>query len=621
MNKIKILYVDSNKNYGQEFLSFLLTKEYDVKYITCLKDALIEQAFHNPNLIVSDASLDDGDAFTLFEKAKKLNEEIYTMILTSNSDKSILLEAINHKIDIFESKENPFEQIEQRIKKLKVEEKNEEFDEEKNEEFDLGENYIYNGEYIISPEDKYIKLTTQENKLIRLLTNARGESVAYETIQNQLSSKGITSIDTIRTVIRKIRKKTFNDIIQNQSGQGYKVNFYDSKNLAPINIENDEQINVRILILKGDTKKNEHLAYRLSRYGLSCDNAYTLSQASELLKYQKYDYIITDLNLPDGEGIDFIREFDELYTTKIIVLSSSRDIHYKDYLYFKGILDYIIEIKDLATLAASIYKTISKVEHNTKFNNILIVEQSKKVSEQIKDLLLPRNYEVDILNDLVQAYEVIKSKQYSLVILDINYESCFDFIQNVKNSISKSIPFIVLSDSNRTYSVVREAYTNGAAECLRKPIFAEEFILKVDQHVETSKLIFELSEQKKLLTNYKTIVDQSAIISKTDPRGFITYVNQIFCDISGYSEEELIGHPHNIIRHPDTPREVFKSMWQTIKEKKEIWSGVVKNRAKDGSAYYVQTSIMPILDKNGEIEEFIALRNDISSIYNKQQKE
>lgn len=119
--------------------------------------------------------------------------------------------------------------------------------------------------------------------------------------------------------------------------------------------------------------------------------------------------------------------------------------------------------------------------------------------------------------------------------------------------------------------------------------------------------------QNKLLQEYKETVDRSAIVSKTDPRGIITFVNKKFCDISGYSEEELIGKQHNIIRHPDMPASVFQEMWQTIRDKK-TWYGIVKNLTKEGKTYYVDTVINPIVDCNGKIVEYIGIRYDITKI-------
>jgi len=117
----------------------------------------------------------------------------------------------------------------------------------------------------------------------------------------------------------------------------------------------------------------------------------------------------------------------------------------------------------------------------------------------------------------------------------------------------------------------------------------------------------------KLLHEYKSAVDRSSIVSKTDKQGRLTYVNKEFCAISGYSKEELIGKPHNIVRHPEMSKEAFTDMWATILSKKS-WSGIVTNRKKDGTSYTVEATISPILNSDGEIEEFIAIRNDITDI-------
>ena len=116
-----------------------------------------------------------------------------------------------------------------------------------------------------------------------------------------------------------------------------------------------------------------------------------------------------------------------------------------------------------------------------------------------------------------------------------------------------------------------------------------------------------------LLNQYKDAVDRSSIVSKTDKRGRITYANDKFCAISGYSREELIGKAHSIVRHPDMPKSAFKDMWDTILANK-AWSGIVKNKKKNGDFYIVEATISPILDHTGEIEEFIAIRNDITEI-------
>ncbi|MDR2342613.1 MAG: PAS domain-containing sensor histidine kinase [Campylobacteraceae bacterium] len=113
------------------------------------------------------------------------------------------------------------------------------------------------------------------------------------------------------------------------------------------------------------------------------------------------------------------------------------------------------------------------------------------------------------------------------------------------------------------------------------------------------------------LEQYKRAIEQSNIVSKTDIDGIITFVNKEFCKISGYSEKELIGKNHNIVRHPDVPKANFELLWNTIL-KKETFKTTAINRAKDGSTFYVNTTISPILDKKGNILEFIAIRYDVT---------
>lgn len=129
----------------------------------------------------------------------------------------------------------------------------------------------------------------------------------------------------------------------------------------------------------------------------------------------------------------------------------------------------------------------------------------------------------------------------------------------------------------------------------------------------------EVDEKNLLLEQYKEAIDSTMIVSKTDKKGYITYVNQTFCDLSGYTKEELLGRPHSIIRHPDVPKKVFKEMWDTIRAKKS-WHGEFQNRRKNGKLYYVDAHVFPLLDKNNEIIEYMAIRSDITKRVEIEQK-
>jgi len=103
------------------------------------------------------------------------------------------------------------------------------------------------------------------------------------------------------------------------------------------------------------------------------------------------------------------------------------------------------------------------------------------------------------------------------------------------------------------------------------------------------------------------------LVSKTDLAGIITYANRAFCKIAGFTEAELIGQPHNIVRHPDMPEAAFVQMWQDIQSGTE-WKGAVKNRCKDGGYYWVYATVMAEFNEQGEITGYISVRRALSTV-------
>ena len=121
----------------------------------------------------------------------------------------------------------------------------------------------------------------------------------------------------------------------------------------------------------------------------------------------------------------------------------------------------------------------------------------------------------------------------------------------------------------------------------------------------------ELGIAQANLARYIDIVDRYVISSQTDLNGVIIETSTAFCEVSGYSKAELIGQPHSIVRHPDTPQSTYEDLWGTI-TKGNVWSGELKNVAKDGSLYWLDAIIDPIRSESGDICGYISIRQNIT---------
>ena len=246
---------------------------------------------------------------------------------------------------------------------------------------------------------------------------------------------------------------------------------------------------------------------------------------------------------------------------------------------------------------------------------VLLVEDEVVTREFINLSLNSIFDEILVANDGEEGLKLFNEnkERITLIISDITMPNMngIEMSRMIRRQ-NKDIPIILLT-AHDDASLVVNALNAGVNHYMLKPIDPHKLLNEVIHYKNEQLHKDEVARSLNLLKQYRDIIDDTTILSKTDLKGKITYANNEFYKISGYSEDELVGSAHNIVRHPDTEKSTFKDMWKTIKSG-ENWSGNIKNLAKDGSVYYTKAFISPIKNHNGEIIEYIAIRHDITEV-------
>lgn len=231
---------------------------------------------------------------------------------------------------------------------------------------------------------------------------------------------------------------------------------------------------------------------------------------------------------------------------------------------------------------------------------VLFVEDEDMAREKLGKFLKKRFGEVVVCDNGLDGFfsfeNAYTNKKFDLIISDINMPKIdgLELLEKIRTK-DRNTPFVFLTARTESEHMLK-SIKYRVYDYILKPI---DFTLFDEKILEISKELFykrNYELQKKELQHYIDMINQETIVTKTDLRGIIIFVNDAFCQLSGYSKEELIGQPHNIIRHPDTPKSLYEELWSLIKSGNE-WNGTLKNIDKFGNVFYNKSKIMPIFDE------------------------
>lgn len=368
-----------------------------------------------------------------------------------------------------------------------------------------------------------------------------------------------------------------------------------------------------MLILESSLVFSNVLQKNLCTLNYRVTLAKTLYQAVELLSVQTFDVIVLDLHLRDGEGEMILQNLSILDPKlKMIVYSIDHDPSRSHVWHRYGVLAFLSKSDPIAYIVRKIDALVQSCDQEPRARLLWIGELESTV-QHVRTLLHVRNYRLFVAQNQEEAFSFAPI-DLILLELDVYDTASVERLRQVRAAYAEPQTPIFIVTQAYDSALLHALIQNGANEFFVKPLLGEMLGERVDFWLERQRIQNVQQREGRLLQEYKNVIDKSMIVSKTDPHGIITYVNEQFCDISGYRADELIGRSHRIVRHPDTPESVFQDLWKTILSG-NIWKGVLKNRKKDGSAYWVHAFIYPIITHQGQIDEVIAIRNDVTQLH------
>ncbi|WP_428024743.1 EAL domain-containing protein [Arcobacter sp.] len=260
------------------------------------------------------------------------------------------------------------------------------------------------------------------------------------------------------------------------------------------------------------------------------------------------------------------------------------------------------------------FSSIIDKSHNQKILKVLFLEDDDKIVSIVEDFLKAYFFKLTVSVNCTDVLEILEKNFFDFIIIDadvsgINLIEQITKIKEINNELS-----IVIIAKDINSDLMKKCIQLSVDGYLLKPLEREQFNLIIKKEIAYQNSKYRLESNINYLNQYVDVVDKSTIISKTDIDGKITYVNENFCKITGYSKDELLGITHRILRHKDNPDILYKEMWDTIKTQKKEWHGILKNISKSGKVYYIKSTIKPILDLEGNISEFVAFRDSVNVV-------
>lgn len=378
----------------------------------------------------------------------------------------------------------------------------------------------------------------------------------------------------------------------------------------------------RIMVVGDDGRQAAWLCSVLEEAGYQAEIFAELSAFRIALQQRELPAaVIMDMVFPQGgdAGAWGIAELkgQGLQTVPVILLSVRQDMEAKLAAHRAGATRYLAKPVERAALLRVIADASALAP--TQPYRVLVVNDSKSQLAVHAHMLRHAGMEVREAINPLHVLDMLEGFAAEVLLLDMHMPQCsgpeLAAILHDDERYAR-IPIVYLSTEADIFQQLL-ALDSGGDHFLVKPVNSAHLVAVVGMHARRFRQ--DMGQAKEVRAaryereRQQQAVDAHAIVSVADVMGNIVYTNDKFCEISGYAREELCGHNHRVVKSDRHPPEFYVDMWHTLASGK-IWQGGICNRAKDGHLYWVETSIVPVMDDDGLPYQYISIRTDITHL-------
>ncbi|HEX5622997.1 MAG TPA: response regulator [Sulfuricurvum sp.] len=373
-----------------------------------------------------------------------------------------------------------------------------------------------------------------------------------------------------------------------------------------------------ILIVEDSKLISDNLKKSLELDGHYLEQAYDLETAITLTQSHRFDYILLDLILPDGEG-EMLLPYAKRADARVIIMTTDRDSFRRDRLFGFGIVDYITKERYFDDIVESIRNTIKQVESNTEYT-ILVVDDSSFIRNNLELLLSSRGFLILTAANGKEAVQIIEKYPIDALVADLEMPlmdgfSLMAMLRRKKEY--KNLPVMILTGSNDSNKIAK-VIKHGVKDLIRKPYIIEEVLLKIDNMINEVKQNRIIGEGRRKFDLYHDAIENSTLYLKLSPDLEVVYINDRLSHL-------LFGHGgdafepvylKDLMKNPTL--ELFRAFQKFSPQSPPITT-VLLFENHHAEACYISATFSGIFDDRGTVREFVAIGHDITQIQRHEQ--